>query len=180
MKGGDLDGEVEWGDTANITEWPSVACGCLTIIVSRDIEGTVNEPWVISCEVLEELPCDCDLPRNLGSALGHHSLCKFGEIFMNLGLPHFLGDSEENVTIHGVSMDIFDWVVEPINRYFPLRFDEAIKLFALGSVDVDEVLSVDGINNRDSFWVGDNLAIQNISHSVRFRSIEGEGIHRRP
>ena len=77
-------------------------------------------------------------------------------------------------------MDIFDWVVEPINRYFPLRFDEAIKLFALGSVDVDEVLSVDGINNRDSFWVGDNLAIQNISHSVRFRSIEGEGIHCRP
>ena len=48
-------------------------------------------------------------------------------------------------------MDIFDWVVEPINRYFPLRFDEAIKLFALGSVDVDEVLSVDGINNGDSF-----------------------------
>lgn len=61
-----------------------------------------------------------------------------------------------------------------------MGLDESVKLLALGSADIEEFLSIEGVDDGNSFLVSDSLAIEDIGNSVRTGPTESIGIDSSP
>ena len=81
-------------------------------MVARYVERPEQEPCVISSEILKELSGDCNLPQTLNIAFRHHPLYESSPESLHLLFPHFLGNFEENITIHNISGHVLNGIME--------------------------------------------------------------------
>ena len=74
LKHGDLNGEIEGRDHRNRSKRPSVSLTLLTVVVSRVLEGSSKEPYIVTSKILKEFCSYHDFSSGLGVRFGTHSL----------------------------------------------------------------------------------------------------------
>ena len=141
-------------------------------MVTRYIERLEQEPSVISSEILKELSGDSNLPQALNIAFRHDPLYESSPERLHFLFPHFLGDFEENITIHHISGHILNRVVQTPARSGLLAFNKLSLQIGICHVVRNERLTVHGIYYLDSVVRGYLLPVQDEGDVVRLLSTQ--------
>jgi len=111
LQNGNLDGEVEWANNSNWSEWPSVTCCVLSMMVSWNSERFSEEPHLISTEVLEEVSSDNNLSSSLGFTLWCTSLDAFDKEVEHFWIMKNLSSLSADISKHEIPLLVLEWVV---------------------------------------------------------------------
>ena len=87
-------------------------------MISCYVEGFLEKSGIVTGEVLEEFSRDYDFSSNLCPTFRHDSLSQFTEEIKHLRFSHLFSNSEKNISIHVVSMDVSDRIMQSKDRYF--------------------------------------------------------------
>ena len=181
LKSWNLDGKVEGSDETHISERPSVPCWCLAVIVSSYIERLLEEPGVISSEVLKESSCYNNLTPHLSRTFRHNSLGELDKIFFNFWFSHFCSDFQENLSELHISIDISNGIMQSVVRNFSLRGNIGIKLLlTLRQAVEEEVTIIKRVNDGFGFGRFFPFSIEEILDSVGVASWDLPGIDSGP
>ena len=80
-------------------------------MISGNVERLLEKSDIISSKVLEEFSGDNYFSYNLRPTFRHDSLSQFDKKVLNLRFSHLFSNFEENITIHVVSVYIFDRIM---------------------------------------------------------------------
>lgn len=114
-------------------------------MISSYAERLLEEPWVISSEILKEASGNYPFSNNLRSAFRHDSLDELNEVVFNFGLAHLGGNLKEDFAELHVPIDVANGVMETISRDLLLGGSEGVKLSLLRQGRVDEISSIERV-----------------------------------
>lgn len=128
----------------------------------------MEEPGVISCEVLKKPASDHYFAETLRPTLRHDSLEKVDEEVLNFRFSELSCNLHEDISHLHIPVHVANGIMHPPSWHILLRCHVGVEVFlALGETVEDEVSSIQRINYRFSLGGFDDLPIEDIADGVR-------------